>query len=160
MNAALEGQEKTFSLNTRLFENCLDGVDDETAQRRPNEHTNHLAFLACHVVDARFYLARLMGSKEESPFTELENVNRVEEMQVVPPLAEVRGAWSRATAALSSGLEAVTPAQLSEEAQQQFPIDDDTLLGVILFLLQHESFHIGQMALLRKFLGLGAMRYD
>ena len=33
------------------------------------------------------------------------------------------------------------------------------VLGAVAFLLQHDSYHVGQLALLRKHFGLGAMRY-
>ncbi|HEX9723580.1 MAG TPA: hypothetical protein VGC53_04790 [Vicinamibacteria bacterium] len=45
--------------------------------------------------------------------------------------------------------------------KQPFPIEDGkSLLGCITFLLEHEAFHIGQIALLRRYLGLGAMKYS
>ena len=38
-------------------------------------------------------------------------------------------------------------------------VDDESVLGVIAFLLGHESFHIGQLAILRKYYGLDSMGY-
>jgi hypothetical protein len=38
-------------------------------------------------------------------------------------------------------------------------VGDRTLLGALAFLAQHESYHVGQLALLRKYAGLPAMRY-
>jgi membrane associated rhomboid family serine protease len=34
------------------------------------------------------------------------------------------------------------------------------ILGGLFFLVQHESYHIGQMAILRKGLGYNAMSYE
>jgi len=42
---------------------------------------------------------------------------------------------------------------------QRFPIDDSTSLGLITFLAQHEFYHIGQLAFLRRQLGHAAMSY-
>jgi hypothetical protein len=42
----------------------------------------------------------------------------------------------------------------------RFPIGDATVLGLIAFMVQHDSYHIGQLALLRKHYGLPAMRYS
>ncbi len=33
-------------------------------------------------------------------------------------------------------------------------------MAAITFLLQHDSFHIGQLAFLRRFLGLDALKYS
>jgi uncharacterized damage-inducible protein DinB len=53
----------------------------------------------------------------------------------------------------------VSAAELDAEAPYQFPISDPSVLGMTAFLVQHESYHIGQMAFLRKQLGLEAMAY-
>ena len=42
-------------LNTRLFLNCMEGVDDAVAARRPGPETNGMGFLALHLLDARYY---------------------------------------------------------------------------------------------------------
>ena len=160
MNPALQPLAKLLSLHTRLFENCLDGVEGAVAQQRPNEHTNHLAFLASHLADARFYLARLLGSSVESPFKELDAVRRVEEMHVVPALSEIRAAWVEVAVVLSARFASIRAEELALETAQKFPLGDGTLLDGIAFLLHHEAYHMGQMAMLRKYFGLRPMRYD
>jgi uncharacterized damage-inducible protein DinB len=42
---------------------------------------------------------------------------------------------------------------------QALPGADGTVLGALAFLAQHESYHVGQVALLRRQLGLPAMSY-
>ena len=43
------------------------------------------------------------------------------------------------------------PAELlNESSPQRFPIADSTRLGAIAFLAQHESYHVGQLALLAR----------
>jgi len=41
----------------------------------------------------------------------------------------------------------------------RFPISDTTALGMITFLTQHDSYHIGQVGFLRRQLGKPAMTY-
>ena len=48
-------------MNTRLLLNCLQDVSEAHATQRPNERTNSIAFIACHVVDSRFFIARYLG---------------------------------------------------------------------------------------------------
>ena len=39
------------------------------------------------------------------------------------------------------------------------PVDDKSNMGLLIFMMQHESYHIGQLAILRKQAGLPAMSY-
>ena len=48
---------------------------------------------------------------------------------------------------------------LNEKSKDKFPIDDESVLGGISFLVGHEAYHIGQLSILRKFFGLEAMKY-
>jgi len=41
-----------LKLNSRLFINCLDGVDDEAACRRMSERVNNIAFSSGETYDA------------------------------------------------------------------------------------------------------------
>ena len=52
---------RTLDMNTRLFLKCLDGVDDTMALERPKEGTNHVAFLALHMLDARYFILRTLA---------------------------------------------------------------------------------------------------
>jgi hypothetical protein len=54
---------------------------------------------------------------------------------------------------------ALTEAELSARAPHQFPVADESVLGMIALMVQHDSYHVGQLALLRKHYGLAAMRY-
>lgn len=152
--------QAVLDLNTRLFLNSLDAVNDDTAQRRPSDETNNMAFIACHLVDARHFLAKLIGVEVINPFSDvLDEVNSIEEMDVYPPLGDIRTAWKTVSAVLRDGIAALSDEELAQQVEFAFPIDDDTLSGSIAFLLAHEGYHIGQLALLRKYVGLEAMRY-
>lgn len=59
-----------------------------------------------------------------------------------------------------AALETVDALTLDGPPPFQFPIADATLFGGVAFLTQHDTYHIGQLALLRKHWGLGAMSYD
>ncbi|MBA3894224.1 MAG: hypothetical protein H0X69_11105 [Gemmatimonadales bacterium] len=58
---------------------------------------------------------------------------------------------------------AVLPSLTSEERNEpnahRFPMGDSTRLGLIAFLTQHESYHVGQAAFLRRQIGKPAMGY-
>jgi uncharacterized damage-inducible protein DinB len=123
-------------LNTRLFRNCLDGISDEQATLRPSASTNSAAFVAAHVADARFYLLRVLGTDQPSPLAAyLKGAKGIDDLKTSPPL------------------------ELDAPVKTPFPIADPTTLSVLTFLVQHDTYHIGQFALLRKHAGLPAMQY-
>ena len=56
-------------------------------------------------------------------------------------------------------LDAITVAELDAVAKSPFPGPEQSVLGLLTFLAQHDSYHVGQLAMLRKHAGLPAMRY-
>ena len=57
-------------------------------------------------------------------------------------------------------LEELSEQELEEKPSFEFPIEGgETVLGVITFLTQHDGYHLGQIGLHRRYLGLGAMAY-
>jgi uncharacterized damage-inducible protein DinB len=149
-------------MNTKLFRNCLDGVTEEMAATRPSSSTNSAAFVASHLTEARFYLLGLIGAEQKSPLAAyLENARGIDDVKRFPPLSEIQHAWTTASHALRDRLAAMTPAELDAAISCPFPlpISDPTALSLLTFFVQHDSYHIGQLALLRKHVGLPAMQY-
>lgn len=150
-----------MKINTELFSNCLDGIDDETAGRRPNDHTNNLAFVATHLVEARHFLASQLNVAAATPFDGvLSGAKTIDDISDYPTMDAVRTAWDEISDKLTSRLETITDEELNETSKPSFPGDDRTVLGAMAFLMQHEAGHIGQMALIRKFFKREAMSYD
>ncbi len=162
MNPSLELLLRTLNLNTRLFLNALEGVDDEIATARPNDNTNHMAFIACHLIDARSYLAKLAGRETTYPFKELlEKAKGIDDIEEFPTVEELCSAWKQVSQSLSDQLATLSDDALKKKVEQPFPIEDGgTLLGGINFLLEHDAFHIGQLGFLRRYFGLEAMKYS
>jgi len=149
-----------FRLDTRLLVNCFDGVDDEKALHRPSSEVNNMAFLAAHLADARRYLANLLGPEVANPFPELADGTGIDDFPELPKVERLLAAWKEMGEVLDERLLAATAEKLDEKAPVAFPVDDGSLLGGIAFLLHHESYHLGQLAYLRKLLGLESMKYD
>lgn len=153
----------TFQLNTRLLLNCLEDVTDEMARTRPGPEVNHMAFIALHMHDARHYLARYLDVDEPDPFQQITAGSvGIEEIDIYPSLGEMRTAWMEISLALEQRFTHLTAAWIDRPSPAdapEFPVQDPSVLGGIAFLLMHEGFHIGQLALLRKLHGLQAMSW-
>ncbi len=151
---------ETCRLNDRLLLACLDGMDDAAAQKVLAPATNHAAFLALHLVDARCFLLRMLGDEVEHPFgDEYDDAKVIDDIERFPTVDELRAAWQETGPRLASALEGMTGKRLAARPAFKFPVADPTLAGAVTFLAQHESYHVGQLALLRKGLGLGPMSY-
>jgi uncharacterized damage-inducible protein DinB len=150
-------------LNTRLLRNCLDGLSDEQAGKRPSDSTNSAAFVAAHLSDARFYMLQLLGAEQPNPLAAyLKGARGISDVKQFPSLEEIQRAWTTASRALRDRLATVTAAELDGIVKPPFPVPtgDPSMLSLLTFFVQHDSYHIGQLALLRKHAGLPAMQYS
>lgn len=160
MHPAVTPLAAIFRLNTELLLNCLAGMDEGSATRRVVAGTNSLAFLVAHLVESRHFIAREIGAPLPSPFPPaFARARSLDEAGTLPPLSTMREAWERIAAHLAVHVERLDTPALARTATR-LPGSDGTLLGALAFLAQHESYHLGQIALLRRQLGLAAMRYD
>lgn len=160
MQPTLAPLSLVFALNTRLFHNCLVDFGEDAAAARLGPTTNSPAFIAAHLVDSRAWLARFIGLEEPKPFAgALEYGKTIDELPRVPALAESREIWDGVSQRVEHRLVWMTADELAAATDTRFPGVPGTVLGGLAFLIQHESYHIGQLALLRKHAGLPAMAY-
>jgi uncharacterized damage-inducible protein DinB len=147
-------------LNTRLFRNCLDGLTEEQANARPSATANSAAYVAAHVADARFFLLRVLGTSAVSPLASyLDGARSIDDLKAMPPLTDIMGAWTAAAHALRDRLDVITTEELDAPSRTRLPIPDATVLSTLTFLVQHDSYHVGQLSVLRRLAGHPAMRY-
>ena len=161
MDSRVAPLAEILRLNTVLFRNCLDNLSDEQAARRPSDGTNSAAFIAAHLASSRFFLLKTLGVEEGDPLAPyLDGRKGIDEIERLPPLSEVEAAWTKGAHLLRDRLDALTAADMDAPSSVAFPLANGTLLGTLTFLVQHDSYHLGQLSLLRKYCGLPAMRYQ
>jgi uncharacterized damage-inducible protein DinB len=105
----------------------------------------------------------MLGAEQPSPLaTYLKGARGIDDVKEFPSVAELQRAWTTASHALRDRLDAITAAELDASIVSPFPlpIGDPTTLSLLTFFVQHDSYHIGQLALLRKHAGLPAMQYS
>lgn len=154
---------ESFRLCTTLFRNCLDGIDGVLARQRLTDNTNDLVFIGIHLVDARYYMELAMGGNYSAPFPRLEEVSSVNDLpDDCPSIAQILELWNQISPMLETRFEDLTESHLSAKSPFNFYPEDapQDVRMALSFLIHHEGYHIGQMALIRKGLGLPAMRYD
>ena len=160
MISDLKPVHQILSLNTRLLHNCLEGVDDALGNRRVTTDTNSLAFLAAHLSQSRHYACMMAGRPLTDPLEGRLKGKSLDDVGPLPSLTDITSAWDAVSVHLLKTLEELTDDDMKREATRRLPGSDGTVGSVLPFLAQHDSYHIGQMAILRRQLGLGAMKYS
>ena len=149
-----------FDLNTDLLLNTLEGVSESESHQRLAGGGNSIAFLAAHLTDTRHFLASRLGRPLPNPLSRyLADAKSIDEIRAWATLEQVRGAWQSVSEHLQTTFAALTADDLARAKVHRFPISDDTALGLIAFLAQHDSYHLGQAAFIRRQLGKPAMTY-
>jgi len=149
-----------FDLNTDLLLNCLDGLSDIEARHRLETGGNSIIFLAEHLTDTRHFLVARLGHTLANPVARyLADVRSIDEITEWPTVEEIRSAWQAVSAHLQSVLTGLTATELAEPNAHRFPVDDTTRLGMLAFLAQHDSYHLGQIGFIRRQLGKPPMSY-
>jgi uncharacterized damage-inducible protein DinB len=149
-----------FELNSDLLLNCLDGLSQPEAQRRLDGGGNSIIFLAAHLADTRHFLLGRLGHPLANPLSRyLADAQRIEDIGEWPTLDEVRRAWLAVSAQLSDVLGELDAEAIDKPGAHRFPVPDTTPLGMLAFLAQHDSYHVGQAAFIRRQLGKPAMTY-
>jgi uncharacterized damage-inducible protein DinB len=148
-------------LNSRLFHNCLDGLTDDRARVRPSDSCNSPVFVAAHLVESRYYLLKTLGTEGANPLERYTGSwKSIDQITEWPTLDAIRTAWNAVSDTLAKRLAGITTAELDTPITTEMPLESRTTLGMLVFLVQHDSYHVGQLSLLRKYSGLPAMQYS
>lgn len=146
-----------FAVSGSRVEKALAGLADEDFYRAP-ETANHMLWLLGHMANTRLGLIVLMGGADQRPWNELfSRGSQPGDEATLPSVSEVRDSWNTSVAALNAHFENLSDEDLGKTCARDFAIADKTILGAAAFLAGHEMYHLGQMAVLKKWLGQGQL---
>ena len=147
---------KMFKTNSQIFEKATQGVPSEKWLTRPGDDSNHLTWIAGHVVVHRALVAKMLGLPWSAPWEKLfaRGAPLVAPEQY-PAAEELQRSFHELSEKLSASLPGASQETLSKPVPKEQPSLDGTLGGSIALLCLHETFHVGQMTYLRKWLGHG-----
>jgi uncharacterized damage-inducible protein DinB len=123
----------------------LSGVSAQRAARKPENATNSIWEIANHVADWReVVLARIHGAPANTPehnyFLPVEDESAEAWQETLRKLQLTQDAWL-------GFLETVSPEKLSET----YLDSDYTVYDLVFGIMQHDAYHLGQMALVAKY---------
>lgn len=156
MNTDFSTITSMFQANSSLFEKATRGIPDGQWLTQPGTDSNHLLFIAGQVVVHRAFVPKYLGVEWSAPWASLfaRGSKRVAPEQY-PSVAEIQRAWKEVSEKLAAALPNATAEMLSQQVLKERPSLDGTVGAAIGLLCFHESYHLGQMSYLRKWLGFG-----
>jgi len=145
-----------FKANTSLFEKATREIPAERWLVQPGEDSNHLLWIAGHVVVSRGSAVKTLGGEWSAPWEKLfaRGAQRAA-AQEYPEPAEIQQAWQEVSEKLVAALPKASKEMLETPVAKGQPSLDGTVGGIIAFLCLHETYHMGQMGYVRKCLGYG-----
>jgi DinB superfamily len=145
---------KMFKTNAQAFDKAIQGVPPEKWLVRPTDNSNHLTWIAGHVVVHRAFVAKMLGLQWSAPWEALfARGAKLVGPEQYPDPAELQRSFREICEKVASALPGISEETLRKPVPKEQPSLDGTLGGSIALLCLHESIHVGQMTYLRKCLG-------
>jgi hypothetical protein len=155
-----------FDMHTRFYHNVIDGISDQDAHNRLNTKANHIAWIAGSLVYERYGLASILDNGSYLPQTDphtfdLFNDHKgIQDDIAYPSLAEYKKEWDAITPYLRNALANLSSQQLAGPDPYSMPGEVSTLYDTLAYMIDRESYYIGQIGLYRRLLGYPAMKYQ
>lgn len=144
----------TFRQNAHLLEKSVGDLRSEEWLQRPAEGSNPVLWIVGHVIWSRSRVLALLGEEWTRPWLPLfaRGATLGEDAQYPLP-EEMKAAFQDVTVHLTAALDAAPTEALAAPVGDKTPSYDGTVGGMVTFLAFHETFHAGQVAYLRCWLG-------
>lgn len=142
-----------FAFNDRFVVPALDGLTQQELWRALTPHNNPLLWIVGHVVQTRATVLGMLGEHVDTGWGKLfDRGARIGDPGQYPSGSEVAKAMGEITPRLHAALARLGPEQLNRPASLPIP-GITTLTDELAFFALHESYHVGQLAYVRKGLG-------
>ena len=146
-----------FAFNDSFVVQALDGLTQEELWRAPNPHNNPLLWIAGHVVQTRATVLGMLGEQVDTGWGKLfDRGAKIGNARQYPSGHEVVKVMGEISPRLHAALARLAPEQLNRPASLPIP-GITTLTDELAFFALHESYHVGQLAYIRKGLGYPGM---
>jgi DinB superfamily len=158
---------KQYQLLTDWYVSVLDGISEQDGRKTIDGHTNSLEWLAGHLITGRTRNIGRLGIQVE-PYKYLDQFINP---SIPPPnalafdpktnyasLTECIDLWNSYADIFMGGLTKVDENTLKNEIPFSVPIGGNTVEDALAFVVIHESYHIGQMSIIRNSLGYKPMQ--
>jgi len=144
-----------FKTNASLLKKA-DDISPEHWFLKPGDASNHLMWVMGHLVNSRAAVLKALGADWSTPWSALFNRGAIPvPADQYPSVEKIRNAWAEVSAPLASAVAEVPAEVLAKPAPEGKRSIDGKVGGFVAFLAYHETYHVGQVCYLRKWLGYG-----
>jgi len=151
--AVIEAAAQNYRFNDKFLVDTVKDLSGEEWLRRPNECTNHLAWIVGHVTWARKMLLARLGTEWSTPWLGVFARGTKLDDAACPSPEELLSAWREVSEVLAGTLEKASEDALAQPATSGPPSADGKVSGIVNFLAIHETYHVGQASYLRSWMG-------
>jgi uncharacterized protein YndB with AHSA1/START domain len=156
--AALAPVALIFKLNSGLIRSSLEGLTAAELWQRPTPHNNPLLWVVGHIVATRAALLGRLGEPIDTGWGDLFARGAVlHEPSRYPSRDEIERVHRTVADRLKARFASLTEADLVAPANGKPLPGVTTVAEQLAFLAFHESYHVGQLAYIRKSLGHSAL---
>jgi hypothetical protein len=145
-----------FKTNTDLVKRATEGIRPEHWFLKPGDASNHLMWVAGHLVVSRGSVLKTLGAEWSTPWGALfARGAKLAPQDQYPGVEDIRKAWIDLSDQLSATLAGAPADVLAMAAPNGKSSFNGKVGGLVAFLAFHETYHVGQLSYLRKWLGYG-----
>jgi uncharacterized damage-inducible protein DinB len=147
-----------FAANDMLLHRALDGISKADLWHRPTDKTNAILWVAGHAVQTRTVVLQILGEPFDTGWGNLfERGAELQEQGLYPTCEEVERVAREINSRLLAKLASLDEHELNAAIPKPIGPGVKTLAEQIAFFALHDSYHIGQLAYIRKALGHTAL---
>ena len=143
----------TFLFNDNLAFRALEGLTQEELWRAPTDRNNAMLWVAGHLVQTRTMVLRQLGEPVDTGWGDLfERGAKVSDAKRYPERDEIERVMRDVASRIQTKLASLEDEYLAGRATMELP-NATTMADQLAFFALHDSYHVGQMAYIRKSLG-------
>jgi uncharacterized damage-inducible protein DinB len=164
---SLEHIIKQYQLLSDWYLSVLEGIDDKDGSKTISDNANSLEWLAGHLITGRYRNIIRLGLQIE-PYKNLDkfinqaipppNAIKFDKAIQYPGLTDSMNQWIEYAKIFLDRLRVVDENILKSEIPFTVMTGGNTVEDALTFMALHETFHIGQMSIIRKAIGYPAMQ--
>jgi uncharacterized protein YndB with AHSA1/START domain/uncharacterized damage-inducible protein DinB len=141
--------------NDSLADRAFIGVKPDDLWKRPTPQNNSMLWIYAHMAATRARLLNVLGDDYDPGLGDAFGRGaQVQDAENYPSREKINEASREVNARLFAKLATVSEAELSREAKGPRPPSAQTVGEQLAFFALHDSYHVGQLAYVRKALGL------
>ena len=153
--ACISQAAEDYRFNNGFLLRSVQDLAPEEWVKRPSDFCNHVAWIVGHVIWARTSVLSRLGAPWSAPWLGMfARGTKLDEGAAYPSSDTLIDAWKEVGGLLSQALENASEEALCVPVTPPGPPSaDGKISGQIRFLAWHETYHVGQVSIVRGLLG-------